>query len=498
MAKRISPPTKTLCFRLNHGSPHAGEWLAETQRLYNRAVKFYFGVFQQQPELCDLGGKDMLTVVEKLTHKTKRNKRPGIAPPAEIEALPAMFRRASLHAAHGMAQSFFSNLARWKAQKIKAEEKARKKKKKLAFHIRPPVPPRTWNRSPVFYAGQYKQWDGKTVMLRLRTGKSWTWCKFSISGPAIPDGWAMGSPTAVPKGSHWHLHVSIQKQESLYPKKAEIQRQDAKTIICAVDLNISRNLACCTIQRSDGTIIATRYIRGGDALEHRRKRDLGKVAVRRSQTGILREEVQDNRNYWRHINAMDEYEAHRISRRIVDFSVLHHASVIVFEHLANFRPSKGKYSTRGNKRRSYWLRGRIFRFTKYKAWNEGQLTCRTNPAHTSDLCYRDSTKLVRYTPGQAIVGYTEGAPLIWCPTCNHRENADRHATRNIGHRFFFPKPAAKATGVPLSGKVGKQELVRPASEGERVRVGTAHGVRRSLRQRTGRGYASITHVAAHA
>jgi transposase len=498
MAKRISPPTKTLRFRMNHGSPHAGEWLAETQRLYNHAVAFYFGVFQLHPELCDLGGKDMLTAVEKLTHKTKRNKKPEITPPAEIELLPAMFRRASLHAAHGMAQSFFSNLKRWKAQKAKAEEKAKKRKKKFTFHIRPPVPPRAWNRSVVLYAGQYKKWDGKTVMLRLWTGKSWAWCKFSVSGPAISDGWDLGSPTVVFRGGKWHLHISIQKQEPIYPKGAEIQRQDAQTIICAVDLNICRNLACCTIQRSDGTIIATRYIRGGDALEHRRKRDLGKVAVRRSQTGILREEVQDNRNYWRHIRAIDEYVAHLTSRRIVDFALLHQASVIVFEHLANFRPVKGKYSARGNERRAYWLRGRIQRFTKYKAWNEGKLTVRRNPAHSSDLCYRDSTPLVRYTPGQPMVGYTEGAPMIWCPTCNHRENADRHATRNIGHRFFFPKPISKELGVPLSEHVGKQEPVLPASEGECVRVGTALGVRRSLRQPTGRGYASITQVAAHA
>ncbi len=336
-------------------------------------------------------------------------------------------------------------------------------------------------------------------MLRLWTGKSWSWCKFSVRGPDMPEGWELGSPCVVFRGGKWHWHVSIQKQEPVYPKKAEVQRQDPQTIICVVDLNISRNHACGTIQRSDGTIIASLYIRGGEALEHRRKRDLGKVAVRRSQTGILREGVRDNQNYWRHINAMDEYEAHRVSRRIVDFAVRHHASVIVFEHLGNFRPTKGKYSARGNERRSCWLRGRIFRFTKYKAWNEGQLTCRVNPAHTSDTCYRDGAVLVRYTPGQPMVGYTEGASMIWCPACDHRENADKHATRNIGHRFFFPKPiVSKELGVRLSGHVGEQEPVRPASEGKNVRVGTAHGVRRPLRQPAGRGYASMTPVAAHA
>ncbi|MGD0174792.1 MAG: transposase [Anaerolineales bacterium] len=473
---RRSAPKKTLRYRLHLLTPQSGAWLVETKKLFNHSAEWYFGVFEAYPDFLNLKSNEVVPTIEKKTHRTKHNPRPKIAPPAEIGALPAYVRRAAIMAAFGSAKSFFSNLNQWKDQKEKFEEKATKKKKKLVFRVRPPVPPRVWNRNPSFYQDLYKNFTGKNVMLKLWTGSNWAWVKFGITGREVPDGWSVGSPQAINRNGHWYLHVPIQKDEYEVPKKVEEQRKEKEILICVVDLNIGRNFACCTIQNSDGTILATLYIRGAEALHGRRKRDLGRVAVRRSQTGILQPDVQDNQYLWRHIRAMGEYEAHRVSRRIVDFAVLHEASVIVFEHLGHFQPHKGKYSARGNEKRSYWLRGKIVQFSKYKAWNEGKITCRVNPAGTSRFCYWDGTELVRFTPGQPMVGYTEGAPMVYCPTCHHLENADRHSTRNIGHRFFFPpKPSPKWGGVRPSAherKLGKRvDVARPTMERGKARTG---------------------------
>jgi putative transposase len=62
-----------------------------------------------------------------------------------------MFRRAAINAALGPARSFFSNRARWRKRKEKAEAKGKK------FAERPPVPPRTWNKSATLYAGMWKE-----------------------------------------------------------------------------------------------------------------------------------------------------------------------------------------------------------------------------------------------------------------------------------------------------------------------------------------------------
>ena len=68
-----------------------------------------------------------------------------------------------------------------------------------------------------------------------------------------------------------------------------------------------------------------------------------------------------------------------VSARIVLFAQEHEASILVFEHLGNLKPEKGKYSRRGNQKRAFWMKGRIFKYTKYKAYNVGILTSRVSP-----------------------------------------------------------------------------------------------------------------------
>jgi hypothetical protein len=72
----------------------------------------------------------------------------------------------------------------------------------------------------------------------------------------------------------------------------------------------------------------------------------------RKQTGILAEKEQDNADLWRKIRNADEQIAHLVSARIVQFTQDQGASILVFEHLGNLTPEKGKYSRRGNSKRA--------------------------------------------------------------------------------------------------------------------------------------------------
>ena len=188
--------------------------------------------------------------------------------------------------------------------------------------------------------------------------------------------------------------------------------------------------------KSDGTQVATRFIRGGNNLKGRRKRLLGIIATKRSLTGSLNEDEQDNKALWIKIRNIDDYEAHRVSRRILEFALEHGATIIVFEHLGNFKPEKGKYSKRGNSKRSYWLRGRIFGYTRYKAWFCGILTCRANPRDTSRKCFVCGSDVARHDEKDTPEGYRPGAPLYTCKCCK-RGNADLNAVRNISRKFFL-------------------------------------------------------------
>src|SRR5215469_9288832 len=197
--------TKTIKQVLSYKTQHAA-WFEQNQVLFNRVVAFYFEVIQAHQRVLELSSKDALTALEKLTHATKEHPNP-VMPLSEIARdIPAMFRRAAIHAALGQAKSFFTHLAKWQKQKEQAQ--AREKK----FTIRPPVPPRAWNRSVTCYAGMWKCGEGSSIMLKLWTGTSWAWIKMGIGGRGLPQGWEANSPQVVRHGSKWCLYIPIERK----------------------------------------------------------------------------------------------------------------------------------------------------------------------------------------------------------------------------------------------------------------------------------------------
>jgi IS605 OrfB family transposase len=448
--------------------------------LFNRVVAFYFDVIQAHQLVLELPAIDARVALEKLTHTTENNPHP-VMPLSEVACdIPAVFRRAAIHAALGSAKSFYTSLAKWRKRKEQAQAKGKK------WTHRPPVPPRKWNKSVTCHAGLWKPSEGSSsIMLKLWTGTSWAWIKVGTCGRRLPDGWEQCSPQLVRHASGWHLHIPIERGMER-PLKVETQITtipDAK--ICAVDLNINQHLAVCTIQTAEGTVVATRFIRGGKQLHGLRKKQLGRIARNRSKTGIIAKGAQDNAHLWAKVRALDEDSAHQVSYRIVEFAKAHGATVLVFEHLANFKPEKGKYSKRGNEKRSYWLRGKIFKYAKHKAWSEGIVTCRVNPRNTSRECARCGALVARYDTGKEPIGYTPGAPLVFCLACKMRDNADRNASSTVGKRLLarYQKQQEK----PQTPLVPKTLPERPVKTGGVIRSQDAKRRRRPSTQSTRHG-----------
>ena len=391
-----------------HYPSQCAEYFAANQALFNRVVAFYFEVLQAHEGVLDLTTKEALTTLETLTHATKKNPSP-LLPLTEIaESIPAMFRRAAINAALGSARSFSSSLKKWRRRKEQATTKQGRKSAKKAFRERPPVPPRRWNKSVPLYAGM------------------------------------------------WWLHTPMEKTFPSPPKIAE-QLTAAATRICAVDLNLDEHLAVCTVQSVEGTILATRFIGRGREIAGFRKHQLGRIARNRSRTGIIAENEQDNADLWRKIRTVDSQVAHQVSARIVQFATEQGAAILVFEHLGNLKPEKGTYSRRGNTKRAFWMKGRIFTYAKYKAWSQGLLTSRVNPRNTSRECHRCHAQVIRYSAGQAVEGYTLGAPLVLCQVCQMRGQADRNASLVIGQRlierYAAPFKEKPHTAVRRAGRV---------------------------------------------
>lgn len=424
MAKASTTIKQSLRYEEQHAT-----WFAATQALFNQVAAFYFEVLQAHEGILDLSSKEALTALEKLTHATERNPHPVMPLAAIVEDIPAMFRRAAIHAALGSARSFFAHRKTWQARREKAQAKGQK------FTERPPVPPRTWNKSATLYAGMWKDRTTTSLVLKVWTGTCWSWLKCRLLGRELPPATKAGSPQLVRKGKRWWLHTPVERSIPSPPKIAQQVTMNPDTKICAVDLNLERHLAVCSVQTAEGTILATRFLSGGQEIAGFRKKLLGRIARNRSQTGTMAEGEQDNQALWRKIRNADENLSHQVSARIVQFAKEHGATILVFEHLGKLRPEKGRYSHRGNSKRAFWMKGRIFNSARYKAWNEGILTSRINPRNTSRECARCHTLVIRYAQGQPVEGYTPGAPLVLCPHCLMKGHADRNASLVIGQRL---------------------------------------------------------------
>ncbi len=417
--------------------PGLDEWFDSTKDIYNKVVEFYFDLYQAHPLLLEMSQQKALSKVESLTTRNKNRPNPAFPLDEIVPYCPAYLRRAAINAARGAFKSFYSNLKRWRKQKAKFETKGKK------FYDRPPLPPRRFNQNVTFYnSGMSKERTVDSIMLKLKASDSqakndWKFIKLKLSGRQIPEGWQAGSSTLVRKGRKYWLHTPIFKKMPKPDKAIEQVAGNPTLRICSVDLNINDALAVCTIREADGTVVAATFIRGGRKLHDRRKRLLARIGLKRSQTGIIAEGETDNKRLWEKLRHINDNEAHRISRRITDFAGQYGAAIIVFEHLGRLRPQKGRFSKRGNEKRAYWLKGKIVKYTRYKAWEYGLLTCRVSPAYTSQDCHGCGHRgVARFNSGQAPLEYQPGAPLFFCPECLRRGNADWNASINVGHRFF--------------------------------------------------------------
>lgn len=424
-------------------SPRKLDWLAKTKHRFNQVIEFYVLVFSTHPELVNINSNDLYSALEELTIANK--KRPNVPYPLPW-TIPANLRRAAIKKARGVYQGWQSHRRRWETQKAKAIRKGKK------FGKRPPLLPRKYNFSIQFYKGAWQATgQDHEILLILWTGKSWTWVKYKITGRSLPDDWKANAPTVVVKGKRPRLHIPLEKKEFVYPKKLEEQSKKENFTLVSVDLNMGDHVAVCTLLNSDGTPLDTLFIKGGKSLEHRRKRLLGKIAVSYSKTGLV--SSHQSRRKWDKIKNIQDYEAHRISRRIVDWAVKHKASVIVFEHLGNLQPQRGKYSHRQNQKRAYWLKSKIFNYTRYKAYAQSIITSRVNPANTSRLCACCGEWVSRHHANELALNYRVGASEFTClANQKHRGNSDRNASINIGLKFLLRYDLVEPWTKPLVEK----------------------------------------------
>jgi IS605 OrfB family transposase len=188
-----------------------------------------------------------------------------------------------------------------------------------------------------------------------------------------------------PNSTRFAVHVPFEKYVET-PKKAKEQRAlNPGMPVVTVDLGVNRLAVMGAFH--DSRLIATKFIHGG-ALNHHRRQLLSVIDKKRTQSGRLPKDVQDNRHLWAKVPNLDDNAARQVARQIVNFALTHDAQVIVFEYLRGYKPPKEKMSRSDRKshKRAYWLRKKIMAWVRDLAFREGIFTVERNPAFTSQMC----------------------------------------------------------------------------------------------------------------
>ena len=401
------------------------DWFKQTQSLFDAVLAFYYKLLEKQPEILELSNQNLLRHLELQTIKQRDGTKPEI--PLPFKKIPLYFRRAAINAAIGMYRSYMGKLKTWAEKQIKNEK---------------PSPPKRLHMSMLYYKGMYKNFDEKSILLKLYTGKAWVWAKHHYTGRPFPENAELMSPTVVIKKKKVMLHIPV--KEIVEDGRTAKERVKQHESFVAVALTTSDSLAVCTTIQADGRASCPYFIKGGKELTHRRKQLLG--YTKRSIAGndmthtvgnaalSVPQEHRPNAKYYEKITRVTDHYAHEVSRKIVDYAVRQGAKLIVMPGYSNSF-AKGTLPYLKTSVMDFIGR-RIIRYTSYKAWQAGVVVTFNSVGNAKKECYHCGSVIYKYnTEYQPPSQNFYGGKNFRCKE-GHKGNTALNTARNIGKSFY--------------------------------------------------------------
>ena len=405
------------------------DWFKQTQSLFDDVLAFYYKLLEKQPEALSLSNQNLLRHLELQTIK----QRDGTSPetPLPFEKIPLYFRRAAINAAISMYRSYMGKLKAWQEGPIKSGK---------------PSPPKCLHMSMLYYKGMYKDFDEKSILLKLYTGKAWAWVKHRYTGRPFPENTELMSPTIVIKKKKVMLHIPV--KESVEDSRTAKERVQQNEKFVAVALTGSDSLAVCTTIEADGRATAPYFIKGGKELAHRRKLLLG--YIKRGIAGndsprlmtqpvgnaalSVPQEHRPNKKYYDKITRLTDHYAHEVSRKIVDYALKQGAKLIVLPELKeSFDQAKKPYL---GKSPYDFIGRRIARYVQYKSWQQGLVAMTSKPYYVSTRCYHCDALIAKHnTEYQNPSANFYGGKNFICKE-GHRGSTALNSARNLGKGFY--------------------------------------------------------------
>ena len=394
-------------------------WLVETKELYVRVIAHFLSVLKKEPELLMQSDFLLLRVLETKCIGTKQGKAAGKKPEYPLKGFPKIplyFRRSAINTA--------IDLARKKCLiETKAEDSAGEA-----------------NCSMILYKGMYQNFEEHSIDLKLFNGEKWVWVTYPFSGRTFSKEAQRMSPVLVLRKKKAYLNVPLR----FFVSDARTIKERMKTEqrICAVYFPDNDVLAVAVILSKEGTEEDHCFFRGGKQREYQRTKLLeqlrksgksrGKIEGCKKRTDTMSTR-KENRKVFESLRELNEYYAHSVSRRILDYCLKKGIKVIVvpnYEEVLDF--SDKKYLNTDNYR---WLGRSMIKKLKYKAFQCGIVVTSVRPYHIADQCSECGAVIRKYNEGHTAGQNYYGGKLFFCPN-GHKGNTARNAAKNVGKQFL--------------------------------------------------------------
>ena len=246
------------------------EYVQLTQQLFNSTVMFYVSKMSENISLFLGTANDSLYKVYEILINSN----------SELKAarIPQDLRRAAIKKAAGVVKSWHTNYERWKkrienSQRCKTLKKRTRLKKKAG---KPPVLPESTNFPIQVYSKMFKCDTGKSLVVKLWTGKAWIFEKIEYACRELPDGYVKGTFSLIYSESQLKLVWVIQKNTPSLGTIIDQIKANGSLRVLSIDLNLDDPIVLGKVlEGSEDTSVvvelATLRIKGNNRLNHRRR-----------------------------------------------------------------------------------------------------------------------------------------------------------------------------------------------------------------------------------
>lgn len=430
----------TITYRFRLYEKHT-EWFAITQELYNAVVAHYYGILRDRPQLMVLSGHELLRELERMSVGTKESKKTGNTPEYPLEGFPKIplyFRRAAINSAAGLMRAYQGRVRFWEREQAKGRVGSE------------PAHPDSFQMSPLYYKGMYREWKDSSIELKLYDGEKWQWSRYRYKGRRLPEGAVRQSPTLVLQKKSVELHVPVELP--VFDIRTVKERMQTEEKICAVSFPDYDVLAAAVLMDRQGKVLEEKNFRGGDAREGQRQEILKKLEKSRRSRGRVTEEGrqtngetgrmpetegQENARLYEKLKEINRFHSHRISSEITKYCVDAGIKLIVVPDYGGAIDFSDK---RYLKTDAYRWQGRsMIKNLRYKAYREGMVVTAVSTRHTADRCSECGAEIKRYNEGHSAGQRYYGGRLYVCPN-GHKGNTAVNTAKNVGRYFLRGYP----------------------------------------------------------